>query len=72
MAERILEHVKRLPESLQAQVLDFVEYLESKVGSAKSSAENGAWSAFSLFQAMRGMESESSPYSMDDLKEVFR
>lgn len=72
VAERILERVKSLPEPLQAEVLDFVEYLRSKVSRAGSAPDEEAWSALSLSQAMRGMESEPSPYSIDDLKEEFR
>lgn len=31
VAEKILQRIQGLPESLQAEVLDFVEYLASKV-----------------------------------------
>jgi predicted DNA-binding antitoxin AbrB/MazE fold protein len=34
--------------------------------------EDEAWSRFSLASAMRGMEEEESPYTLDDLKETFR
>lgn len=61
-----------MPEPLQAQVLDFVEYLQSKVGPVRASGEDEAWQAMSLSQAMRGMESEPSLYSTDDLKEEFQ
>ncbi len=71
VAEKILEQVKRLPESLQAQVLEFVQNLESKAKAGKPTADEN-WSALSLSQAMRGMESETSPYEMDDVKEAFR
>jgi hypothetical protein len=72
VAERILQHVRSLPEPLQAEVLDFVEYLHSKVRRARAAPDEEAWSALSLSQAMRGMESEPSPYSLDDLKEEFK
>ncbi|MDP2898891.1 MAG: DUF2281 domain-containing protein [bacterium] len=68
VAERILQQVTRLPEPLQAEVLDFVEYLQSKVGPVRASGEEEAWQAMSLSQATRGMESEPSPYSAEDLK----
>lgn len=69
VAEAIMQHVKTLPKSIQSEVLDFVEYLESKKEIGKN--ENTNWSALSLSQAMRGMETEDSPYSTEDLKEVF-
>lgn len=69
VAERILQQVSRLPEPLQAEVLDFVEYLQSKASPVRASGEDEAWQAMSLSQAMRGKESESSLYSADDLKE---
>ena len=62
VAEQIMQHIDTLPEAAQVEVLDFVEYLESK-------ADRASWSEFSISQAMRGMESESSPYSLDDIKE---
>jgi hypothetical protein len=71
VAEQILEHVRALPEAVQAEVLDFVEHLETKISAGKASQEDTDWSAMSLSHAMRGMELEASPYSTDDLKEVF-
>jgi hypothetical protein len=62
--EKIMQHIQSLPESLQTEVLDFVEYLEVKIG--KNEAE---WTAFSLSSAMRGMEGEPPLYSVQDLKE---
>ena len=69
--ERILQTVQALPESVQAQVLDFVEYLEAKVRAGKKTQEEADWSVLSLSQAMRGLESEPSAYSIEDLKENF-
>ncbi len=70
ISEEISEHVEKLPVAFQAKVLDFVEYLESKLSSDnKRSFEDEDWSQFSLSFAMRGMEDESSPYSIDDVKE---
>ncbi len=45
-------------------MLDFVEYLRSK-------AEEKDWLEFSLTSAMRGMENEVSPYTLEDIKESF-
>ncbi len=67
ITERIIKNVKTLPESKQVEVLDFVEYLRSRVGKE----ENIEWNDLSLSSAMRGMEDEKSPYSGHDLKEIF-
>lgn len=62
--DKIVQHIQSLPEALQAEVLDYVEYLETKKGKGEA-----AWSAFSLSSAMRGMEDEPPLYSAQDLKE---
>ncbi|MCR4319927.1 MAG: hypothetical protein NUV74_06280 [Candidatus Brocadiaceae bacterium] len=58
---------KILPESKQIEVLDFVEYLRLRT----EKEENIEWIDLSLSSAMRGMEDEESPYSLNDLKETF-
>jgi hypothetical protein len=68
VAEQINERVKVLPESVQAEVLNFVEFLSSKDHVAKK--ERTDWSDLSLSQAMRGMESETPLYSIDDVTEM--
>lgn len=68
VAELIAQHLRRLPESVQAEVLDFIRRLEGTIGEADQGAE---WSAYSLSSAMRGMDDEPSLYSLDDLREVF-
>ncbi|TSA09179.1 MAG: DUF2281 domain-containing protein [Deltaproteobacteria bacterium] len=67
LTEKNIENVKALPESKQMEILDFVEYLRAKT----EKEERKEWTDFSLTSAMRGMEEEKSPYSMDDLKEIF-
>ena len=62
--EKIIRHIQELPESKKAEVLDFVEYLRSK-------AEEKKWLEFSLTSAMRGMENEVLPYTLEDIKESF-
>ncbi len=52
LSEKIIEAVKSLPESKQAEVLDFIEYLHYRTSSTE-------WADFSLSSAMRGMESEN-------------
>lgn len=68
LTEEIIQHIQTLPEPLKSEVLDFIEYLELK---SKKVEEEIDWSALSLSSAMRGMEKETTPYSMDDLKERF-
>jgi hypothetical protein len=69
LAERILAHLEKLPESYQAEVLDFVEFLEGKsTGLESDNDEREAWSHFSLSQALRGMEDEPG-YSEEDILE---
>lgn len=67
--QAIAQCIEELPEVARREVLDFVEFLR-----ARNAVDNdaGAWSAFSLASAMRGMEDDSSPYTAGDLKESFR
>ena len=65
--EKIIQYIHELPEPERAQVLDFIDYLKNRV----KRKEMKEWSEFSLSSAMRGMESEETPYSLDDLKESF-
>lgn len=72
VTERIYEEVKKLPEPLQAEVLDFVQYLASKIERESRPENELASASLSLSLAMRGMEDEDSPsYSTHDLKEAF-
>ena len=61
LEDKIIKEIQDLPESRKAEVLDFVEYLKTKVGDKD-------WSIFSLSSAMRGMANEDSPYSLGDLQ----
>lgn len=72
VTETIYQHVQKLPESFQAEVLDFVEYLLSKVERETTHQEGRTWPNMSLTLAMRGLEEENTPeYSTVDLKELF-
>ncbi len=72
VAEKICEHLQNLPESVQAEVLDFVGYLEAKSLRQGVAQEPFTPAEISLALAMRGMEKEELPeYSRDDLKEMF-
>jgi hypothetical protein len=70
--EAIVQRLKSLPASAQREVLDFVEFLESRQRADRVREDEVAWSAFSLASAMRGMEDEETLYTLADLKEAFR
>ncbi len=65
--EKIIEYIHELPEDEKAEVLDFIDYLKTKV---ERKGMKG-WNEFSLSSAMRGMEGEETLYSIEDLKESF-
>jgi len=67
LSERIYQRVEQLPFSFQAEVLDFVDYLFSRL----ARRESEEWCAFSLASAMSGMEDEEPVYTIDDIKVVF-
>ena len=68
VAERVRQYIQKLPPSLQAEVLDFVEYLLTKADREALRREDKAWSGLSLAFAMRGMEGEAAPtYTTSDL-----
>jgi hypothetical protein len=68
IVEKIIEELNSIPESDQAEVMDFVEYLKSK---KRRKEEGSEWSRFSLDSAMSGIEEEPSPYGIEDIKEKF-
>jgi hypothetical protein len=73
ISEKIYEEVKKLPEPLQTEVLDFIEYLASKMERESRSEDEPAISRLSLSLAMRGMEDEDTPsYSTKDLRETLQ
>lgn len=57
LAEKIQQNVQQLPAAVQAEVLDFIEYLLTKT----EQREEKEWSGLSLAVAMRGLETEESP-----------
>ena len=67
LAEKIMEYVQTLPESKQVEVLGFVEYLRLKA----EKQEIKDWTDLSLSSAMRGIEEEQTPYTLNDIKESF-
>jgi len=66
-ADKIIEKIRSLPEEKQAEVFEFVDFLQRKL----EDQEKREWSQFSLGSAVRGMEDEESIYSLNDLKENF-
>lgn len=65
ITERIHEKLRGLPEPVQREVLDFVEYLAQKLRK-----EDQEWSQLSITAALRGLEEETWPqYNERDLKE---
>ncbi len=73
LAENISEHVRRLPESAQAEVLDFVSFLEQRTADRETREEHEEWSRMSVHAAFVGLDvdSESVSYSEDDIKEPY-
>jgi len=71
--EKIKKDVKKLPEKLQLEVLDYIQYLINKTDMSEQQSEKNEWTRFSLENAMRGMEDEDAPsYTMSDLKVKFQ
>lgn len=71
VSEKIQKYTEKLPERLQIEVLDFVEYLLNKWKQERD--EDNEWTNLSMQMMMRGMEDEPTPeYTQADLKEVFR
>jgi formylmethanofuran dehydrogenase subunit B len=64
---KIIQYIYELPEHEKVEVLDFIDYLKTK-GERKTMKE---WTDVSICSAMRGMETEVTLYSLDDLKESF-
>jgi hypothetical protein len=64
VADKIVHHTHHLPESIQVEILDFVEYLEVRT----KARDQANWTVFSLSHAMRDMDSEDFQYWKNDLK----
>ena len=76
VADKIHQRVLVLPEALQAEVLNFIEFLLSKAEHGLKNdvqyLEDIEMSNLSISLAMRGMEDEEGPdYTIADLKESF-
>jgi hypothetical protein len=66
--QQINQYVKKLPDSLQEELLDFICYLLMKA----EGQEAREWSAFSLSSVACGTENEEPNYTLADLKIVFK
>jgi len=72
IVDQIQQRVRKLPVTSQVEVLDFAEYLLSKIDREMAGSEDEAWRDLSLTSAMRGMEDEQMPeYTTNDLKTKF-
>jgi hypothetical protein len=69
--EKIIDHLKAMPDSERNEVLDFVEYLKTAARRRRQSEGESQWGQFSVESAMREMEEEPSPYGIEDIKEKF-
>ena len=65
-ADRIHEQVQKLPEPLQVEALNFIEFLMQRQSVQQ---EDWDWSHLSLAAAMRNTEDEDAIYDESDLKE---
>lgn len=72
LTDKIQERIQQLPVPLQAEVLDFIEFLLTKARQEATEDDEDLWNHMSLSLAMCGMEGEDSPqYTPADLKVVF-
>jgi hypothetical protein len=73
VADKIHQRVRKLPTPLQAEVLDFVDFLFSRMEVGKpDEADELVWTDLSLAMALQGMEDEPMPeYTVADLRVVF-
>ncbi len=67
LEEKIYQQVQGLPQSLQEELLDFVQFLLMKA----EQREKQEWLAFSLYSALQDMDNEPALYSLTDIKVTF-
>lgn len=71
VSEKIQKYAQRLPDHLQREALDFIEYLMTKW--KQEADEDADWTNLSLQMMMRGMEDEQTPeYNKSDLRVSFQ
>jgi hypothetical protein len=69
--EAIVESIRRLPDEVRQEVLDFADFLHARLEQAAAAKEHAEWSELSLESAMRDMADEPDLYNETDLKERF-
>jgi hypothetical protein len=69
--QAIVQRLRALPEPAQREVLHFAEFLETRANEYGNEPDSDGWSSFSVCAAMRGMEEEPSPYTVEDIKKSF-
>ncbi len=73
LLDKIQQETARLPEHLQKEILDFVEFLSAKQTPETFAPMSKKWEDFSLKSAMRGMENEDdSGYENISFKEKWQ
>ncbi|NJL27320.1 MAG: DUF2281 domain-containing protein [Thermoanaerobaculia bacterium] len=72
LAQKIHAQIENLPETYQAEVLDFVEFLAQKAKRrpASDDDESAEWSRFALFHLTQGLEDDQVFYSLEDVREA--
>lgn len=72
VSEKISERLQRMPEHVQAEVLNYAEYLLARAEGEEAREGDRDWSRMSLISAMRGIDTEDDPeYTLDDLEQRF-
>ena len=72
VTEQIIQRLNQLSEIEQSEVLNFVDYLETRGRALKQKQDTKQWAEFSLDSAMRGLEDDPVEYSIDNLQETFQ
>ncbi len=69
-SEIIQDYMHRLPESDQAEVLDFIEFLVARNDQDAEMSDRNEFLDYSLRSALRGMGNEDNPkYDLIDIKD---
>jgi len=72
VATRIFNRVRHLPGHLQAEILEFVEYVAGKSRACQNSSTDIQWQEFALSEALREIDDETGPeYLESDIKYRF-
>jgi len=72
VTDQIIYRLNQLSEIEQSEVLDFVDYLQTRGRRRKEKQDITQWTEFSLDSAMQGLEDDPVEYSIEDLQETFQ